>query len=442
MKKRMTLKEMRAILKKEGIRGYSKMDRPTLENAIRLIKKRERAIKNRFKLGEKVWVNYNKVFIECELVGMLTKLVVSSKYGATEIPLHKMAKGEILTQEEFKAYKYNNPSVLYVNLEGKGTLVEGVQYYFYIPAIDRVKLATLNEIHMGNNVVKYIIKTEGFKMLATGCAKEKNSPGLLNSTSNLGMEPESIPGGVGLEIEVGSGLSIAKNKEYLAEYINNGYKLVFDGSIGGGYEINTPVFQSDISSLGLLLRDVVSLGGKVKKTCGIHVHHDCTNFDARRLLNVIQLYSMFSEKALKYFIPKHRWDNSYCRSYKSSEKAEYIIDDLKTSIASQISASSCKEYTYGYDRYMDVNLRSYYDHNTIEFRQFQCTLEYEEILAWVEVTKAIIDLSEKQGKARLTINKKSCTFEEMCDILNISKTSKQVLQTLHEKLKMKGELIR
>lgn len=441
MKKQMTLKEMRAILKKEGIRGYSRMDRPTLENAIRLIKKKERAIKNRFKLGEKVWVNYNKVFIECEIVSMLPRLTATSKYGTTEIPLHKMAKGEVLTQEEFQAYKYNNPFVLYVNLEGEGTLVEGVQYYFYIPAIDEVKLATLNEIHMGNNIVKYIIKTGGFRMLATGCAKEKNSPELLDNTNNFSMEPESIPGGIGLEVEVGSGLSIAKNKEYLAEYINNGYKLVFDGSIGGGYEINTPVFQGDISSLSPLLKDVVSLGGKAKKTCGIHVHVDCTGFDARRLLNVILLYSMFSEKALKHFIPKHRWNNGYCRSYKNNKKAEYIIDDLKTSITTQISASSCKEYTYGYDRYMDVNLRSYYDHNTIEFRQFQCTLEYEEILAWVEIIKAIIDLSGKQGKARLTINKKSCTFDEMCDILNISKSSKQVLQTLHEKLKMKGELI-
>ena len=441
MKNRKTLKEMREILKKEGIRGYSRMDRPTLENAIKLINKRKRVLKNRFTPGGKVWVNFNGVFVECEIVSALPKLKVVNNYGSTEIPLHKITKGEVLSQEEYEAYRYNNLFVLYVNLKGEGTLVKGTQYYFYIPSMDKIKLASLEEIHMKGAVLRYIIKTEGFKFLATGCAKEKSNPSLTGDSNNISFEPKSIPGGVGLEIEVGSGLPISINKEYLAGYINNGYKLVFDGSIGGGYEINSPVFQGDTTSLKPLLKDVISLGGKAKKTCGTHVHHDCTNFDAKRLLNVVQLYSVFSEEAFKYFIPKHRWNNSYCRPYKDNKKAEYIIDDLKDSIASQISASSCKEYTYGYDRYMDVNLRSYYDHNTIEFRQFQCTLEYNEIIAWIEVIKAIIDLSGKLGKATLTINKKTCTFEEMCDILNISKTSRRVLQMLHEKLEMKGELI-
>lgn len=115
-----------------------------------------------------------------------------------------------------------------------------------------------------------------------------------------------------------------------------------------------------------------SLGARVNKSCGLHVHLDARDINSRqatlrgrRLLNALDIFAAM--------VPKSRRNNQYCALTMNKQK--------------------------GGSRYAAVNLHAYQKFQTIEMRLHSSTTDFSKIIHWVNIlfkTSRAIKLSVKK----------------------------------------------
>ncbi|KAM3071269.1 hypothetical protein ACMFMF_007742 [Clarireedia jacksonii] len=179
------------------------------------------------------------------------------------------------------------------------------------------------------------------------------------------------------------------------------WEVVGDASIrtqlGGEYqyfgiEVRTPAFYYESDAL-LAIRGVCSLlksqfRVSVNKSCGLHVHvGNCAGdgFTLPHLRRIVAFLHAF-EPQLDTVHPSHRLRNIYCDSFRGGTKYSYLQE--LTNMACDGSGTSL---AYSLDRIQDavryVSLRPF---ATIEFRQHEATLEFEEVDMWIHTVIGII----------------------------------------------------
>jgi len=177
----------------------------------------------------------------------------------------------------------------------------------------------------------------------------------------------------GIEIEVTDNISRSEIAEALVEagidartesynHTTQSYwKVTTDGSCG--YEVVSPPLQGyeGLEEVETVCKVLNSIGCKVNKNCGLHIHHDASDLNRTMLLNVAMLYAKW-EKVIDAIMPPSRRgnSNSYCRSFWYRN----INDVVETTYRTRRVDSD-----YGIGRYMKVNLEAYERHGTVEFRQ-------------------------------------------------------------------------
>lgn len=213
----------------------------------------------------------------------------------------------------------------------------------------------------------------------------------------------------GIELEV-SGISKEQAAEALqaagietvAENYNHRtrtyWKATTDSSIrsdnGLACEVVSPPLPYRESSFLIIARVVAvlqSIGAQVNDSCGMHVHVDCRNItdpDFYRLL--LTFYSKF-EGEIDSFVHSTRRDNSnnYCRTNKS------LYDNWDRLWSSYVDmAPNCLTDVFStVERYHKLNFASYVRHGTVEFRQYQGTLDAKEIRAWIDFCVGLVDIT-------------------------------------------------
>jgi hypothetical protein len=140
------------------------------------------------------------------------------------------------------------------------------------------------------------------------------------------------------------------------------------GNIGKEIVISFKIGEAKI--LTDICAKLASLGAKVNKSCGLHVHFDCRHLEARQVTTLGKRIAL-TVPALKQLLPKSRQSNSYCRDTINSHKRG--------------------------SRYVFVNLHSYFKHKTLEIRGHSGTTDAEKILYWIELLQAIM------GKRNTTV---------------------------------------
>lgn len=169
------------------------------------------------------------------------------------------------------------------------------------------------------------------------------------------------------------------------------WKLVTDVSVnsrgtgvGKGLELVSPILYGD-SGLDELetVMDVLNLiGARVDKSCGIHIHHDVSDYDVENFKSLYNLYYNYQRGVNSIVPPSRRTNakNNYCRGISRSDLL-YIQD-----------ATTIQNVTdWLYSRYVVVNCQSYVKYGTIEFRQHSGTVEFEKIEAWIVLTHCMIN---------------------------------------------------
>lgn len=190
-----------------------------------------------------------------------------------------------------------------------------------------------------------------------------------------------------IELTYNRGLSI-KN-EFYNHNIQEYWKIVSDISIKDpnkiGKEFVSPILFGNDGRRQIKTISQILFNNKAttNQTCGLHVHIDAHNMDIEKIKKVIYIYYKHEKEIDKLIIPSRRANNyNYCQSLNSIidvidsyDEIDKIIDEIPT-------------------RNLKVNISSIQRHNTIEFRQHHGTIDYNDIIHWVDLCQGIITWAE------------------------------------------------
>ncbi len=170
--------------------------------------------------------------------------------------------------------------------------------------------------------------------------------------------------------------------------VNSVWKLITDASVsrnsdGEGLEAVSPILQGEegYRQLGILLTAIVETGGKVDKTCGLHIHHDANDLTPAQVAKLVGLY-VTNQHLMDQLVSRSRRAGAayYCQPVNTDEH-DRIQDTLKAGerITDRLVS-----------RFKTINVMSYPKYGTIEIRQHQGTLASKKIIAWHQLGQAMV----------------------------------------------------
>lgn len=180
-----------------------------------------------------------------------------------------------------------------------------------------------------------------------------------------------------------------------------GWKLVWDGSvnpsgtgIGNGLElVSPPLTIANMERELKIITDVLNtLGAKVDRTCGIHVHHEIDDLNAKHIKNIFAMYYRH-QKFINEIMPKSRRDGYYCQNFDRSEVERILSQETVRDI--QYTASA---------RYRVINFNSYVKYGTVEFRQHGGSTDFEKIFNWILITQALVASAKNKGNRNIGLD--------------------------------------
>lgn len=166
------------------------------------------------------------------------------------------------------------------------------------------------------------------------------------------------------------------------------WKLINDASVTAGngdrgMEAVSPILQGEegYRQLALMLTAIVETGGKVDKSCGLHIHHDANDLTPAQVAKLVGLY-VTNQHVMDQLVAKSRRAGQayYCQPVTTAEHNR-VQETLK----------SGDRITEGLvTRFKTINVMSYPKYGTIEIRQHQGTLNTAKITNWHKLGQAMV----------------------------------------------------
>ena len=160
-------------------------------------------------------------------------------------------------------------------------------------------------------------------------------------------------------------------------------------SVGAGLELVSPILRgaAGLEQAAKAVKALLSIGGKVDKSCGLHVHIGMDGLTGAQFMNVFDLYAA-NQTHINSVVARSRHSNRYCKPQNNSPQYERGRYDA---IRRADAANEIREGVRSLDRFVAVNLTSYAKYGTVEFRQHQGTLNGEKLTSWVKFILAIVE---------------------------------------------------
>lgn len=162
------------------------------------------------------------------------------------------------------------------------------------------------------------------------------------------------------------------------------WKVITDGSCG--LEIVSPILSGEdgLQQIEKVCKALNSVGAKVDRTCGLHVHVDARDLNKKQIGRVFLAYARH-EKLFDALMPESRRlsNNTYCQSIRNVLNPNWVEEFKKDTLGAY--------HSYVHSRYRKVNLEAYIVHGTIEFRQHSGTTEAEKIINWVVLMVGFVE---------------------------------------------------
>lgn len=134
---------------------------------------------------------------------------------------------------------------------------------------------------------------------------------------------------------------------------------------GGNYEINILAKENEVKQVTKQVLEILSNNyAYVNKTCGMHVHLDMRQRDARGAWDNL----MLAQGVMFKMQPKSRQKNTYCKRVTNTE---FTLN------------RNC--------RYYAINVLALRRFNTLEIRLHSATLELTKIVNWVNLLIGVVD---------------------------------------------------
>lgn len=169
---------------------------------------------------------------------------------------------------------------------------------------------------------------------------------------------------------------------------SNHWKVITDSSCG--FELVSPPLKGreGLDQLQKACEALKEAGAKVNRKCGLHVHHDVNDYNAKQIANIFAVYIKL-ENTMDTLLPASRRGNNnpYCKSLFRGTSQQNILDKLK-------AVETIRDIdNIWHTRYLKVNFQSYVKYGTVEFRQHSGTIEFEKIYNWILLTQQMVDMS-------------------------------------------------
>jgi hypothetical protein len=207
--------------------------------------------------------------------------------------------------------------------------------------------------------------------------------------------------------------------------LRNYWKVTTDGSLmnyTSASEIVSPVLTGDdgFSQLTKVCEVLTSLGCKVDKKCGMHVHVGARNENVDFFKSLVRLYSK-SESAVESFLAPSRrgYANPFCgpvRIDNARLDAATTVEQVATATSQNHSTNPRDSILRSANRYRKLNLQSFWQHGTVEFRQHHGTVDADKACNWVRFCLRMV-LAARKG-AVLT----ETTLEALLTLLETNET--------------------
>lgn len=182
------------------------------------------------------------------------------------------------------------------------------------------------------------------------------------------------------------------------------WKLTTDSSVSPGAhrrnfigrELVSPILEgaAGLQELRKVCEALKSLGARINKTCGLHIHFDARSWSMETWRRLFLNYAA-AERAIDSLMPPSRRgdDNTYCQTTRGrSRNRMQQIQAATTPAAIQVAATGRE------GRYSKVNAKSFARQGSVEFRQHSGTIDFAKISAWVELLHGICLLSENSSE--------------------------------------------
>lgn len=163
-------------------------------------------------------------------------------------------------------------------------------------------------------------------------------------------------------------------------------------------EFVTPILKyEDLEILQEIIRKFREIGGVPNNSCGIHIHVDGANHTAtslRRLVNFMYSRQEIIYDALAVGNRKYHWCQPVCKDLLDTMKkdksiTEESVEKIWYSSANDGYRGGIDHSHYNRTRYHALNLHSFFQKGTVEFRLFNSTLHAGKIKAYVQFCLAL-----------------------------------------------------
>lgn len=211
-------------------------------------------------------------------------------------------------------------------------------------------------------------------------------------------------------------LGVAIKVEGYNHNVTSAWKITTDGSVSGGIEIVSPVLRDmeDLEKVCAVLTELENEGLiAVNRDCGLHVHHDINDYDTSDVKKVFRLYDKY-EEAIDKFMPHSRRgnDNRWCSSVRSGRNGR-MADKMENAETMQDIFNEFGIYGYRSNaRYVKLNICSYIQHGTLEFRHHSGTVDFEKIKNWVLITHKMVEVCKEKKVVKKTTEKRLAKWNE------------------------------
>jgi hypothetical protein len=230
---------------------------------------------------------------------------------------------------------------------------------------------------------------------------------------NFGIEIEALlPSGLGINPGVRREAVAAAIRAEGIDARSEGYnhrtrtywKVITDQTIGHefGVEVVSPILDIDADGLdkvAAVSRALIRVNAQVRRSCGLHVHHDMRGQNFRTWQMATKLFLKF-ESAMDKLVPPSRRAgvNQYCKSNTESMGGDIKDAFKKIDACNNLNQLRSLQHTQPHlRRYHKLNLEAVTTHNTIEFRGHGGTVEFKKMEAWILLTSSIVEDAKERG---------------------------------------------
>lgn len=215
---------------------------------------------------------------------------------------------------------------------------------------------------------------------------------------------------LGIEIEV-EGVNRRSLAQQAPAIVQHYFDWHDDNSLhdnGQEFTYKSPMFGEDVTES---LRSICKFGNeqnwRISTRCGIHVHMDARDLTRHQLLGLLVYYVIF-EPAIFAWVGNDRHANNFCVPWFKYEGSLHdainILDYMRLSATSGgVSPRDIIQLCERYHKYAALNLKALATYGSIEFRHLQTTLDYDQILIWVNILLGIKRAAMDVPESTMTI---------------------------------------